>query len=174
MRLKTITALLVAVFMVAPAIAQEPTPGFAGVISGSALAADNFSSWGGGIQIGTEFSLDADKWLSIRTLYTQWNVGSPGLEAIQATGLLNWYVGNRWAFYALMGADAWMDGEQSGTDLLIGFGMNRQVYRAGGDEWAVPFTVDVFGEMVFSDVDNPTGNFVQLNFGTKFTRPVRK
>lgn len=174
MRQLLICLLLACWLLAASAYAQEPTPGFAGVISGSALAADNFSSWGGGLQIGTEFSIDADRWLSIRTLYTKWNFGEPKLQAVQITGILTWYAGKKWGFYALAGADEWIGGEQTGTDFLLGFGTNRQVYKAGGDEWAVPFTVEVFGEMIFSNTDSPISNFAQLNLGAKFTRPVRK
>ena len=166
--------LMLALIPAGATFAQEPNQAFSGVISGSALTNDSWDHWGGGLQVGTEVSIDGGKSLSLRTLYTKWNFGDPELQAVQATAILSWYAGKRWEFYSLMGADAWIDSQQEGVDFLTGVGMSRQVYKAGGDEWLVPFITDVFGEIIFADVNVPSGNLVQLNFGVKFTRPIRK
>jgi len=172
MKLLLVVLLALLVLPVHITVAQQPAASFSGVICGSALATDDFRQWAGGLQAGTEFPIDGERYLSFRTLYTKWNFGE--LQAMQATALLSWYVSQDLAFYTLMGADAWLDGDQHGADFLTGVGLSARLYTASGTEWMVPFSVDVFAETVFADVDHPTGNVLQANVGLKFARPIAR
>ena len=100
--MKTFAILLTLLLLAGGAVAQERAP-FYGVVAGSMVGANSFNKVSGGLQIGTCVSIDGDKGLMLRTLYTKAQWGDLDFEAYRFAPMLTWYAGNKWEFYVLLG-----------------------------------------------------------------------
>ena len=168
---KLLTALVVTMVMSGVAGAED-RPALYGEISFSGVTDSDFRNLSGGWHTGLVIPIDSDRGLMMRTLYTKAQWGDLALESMQVSGLLSWYAGKSWDFYILVGREAWMTGDMSGSDWLGGLGVSRRIYTADGDEWAVPFTIDACID--FSSDDTPDGAISRINVSFRFSKPVKK
>lgn len=166
-------ALILPIVIASASFALDRAPLY-GVVSGSVLGANNFTTLSGALQIGANVSIDASKGLSLRTLYTKAHWGDLEFTATTVTPMLSWYAGSKWDFYVMLGRQSWELDDESGTDYFLGFGTSRRLYTANGDEWAVPFTVDGFVDFTTDNKGDVYDNVGQLTFGFQFSKPIRK
>lgn len=150
-----------------------------GLIMGSAQSdAGLQEEINGGFKIGGQFLLDKDRGLWLRTIYSEWNMKPiDGIQSLQTCALIEWYLGKLWSFYGMAGAESYLSGENTGSDLFVGFGASRRVWTAEfiGPASSIPAHADVFAEMSFTDADGEaTGNFLQVNVGVAFGKSVLK
>jgi hypothetical protein len=145
-----------------------------GVVAGSAVAANEFSNWAGAVQVGIITPIDQSKGVSARTLYTKASFGHDEyIESLRLTGLLSWHIGKGWEFYVPLGADFYTGGAEGGVDAFGGLGTMVRLHTAHNQDYLVPFSIDVFAEAEFSDVDEAKDNLAHLTFGLIFAKPVK-
>lgn len=136
----------------------------------SGWSGDKFANVNGGLKIGTIISLDSDRKLFLRTGYSSLNWGNSLVQSIDIVPTLNWYLGNRWSFYALGGLTGYVSGENEGLDAVGGFGASRRVWTSK-QVGSTPASLDLFGEVLLSQSrDQATGGLAQINIGVKFGR----
>ena len=165
-------AFLVILMGVSGAVAQERASLY-GVMAGSVLGVDDFAEISGGAQLGTSVSLDSDKGLFLRTLYTKASWGDLDFESISIAPMLTWYAGKRWDFYVVFGRAMWEADGETGGDTFAGLGTSRRIYTGASEGYAVPFTVDAFIDFT-SDNIGPYGDAHQVTLGFQFSKPVKK
>lgn len=153
--------------------AEDRAP-FYGVVAGTVIGSNNFQDVSGGLQVGTSVSIDSDKGLMLRTLYTKAHWGKVDFQSVRFAPLLSWYAGKRWEFYVLLGGDAWQAEGESGTDYFVGFGTSRRIYTGETSGYAVPFVVDAFVDYTSDNTGSVYENVGQLTFGLQFSKPVKK
>jgi len=159
--------------------AQNDVAPISGVVMGSGFVEDNLdgSTWGGGLKFGFQTSLDADRSLSLRTMYNRFEFGPAERsgEAFTIAVLSQWWLGKKWSLYIMPGTENYVgDGDFSGTDWFGGIGFTRLIWTDGAEGWSIPAQAKVFAEVVFVDADaQPTGNYFQMNIGLLFSKPVK-
>jgi hypothetical protein len=151
--------------------AQERAP-FYGVMAGSMIGVNDFAETSGGVQIGTVVSLDTDKGLLLRTLYTKAQWGDMDFQSVSVAPMLTWYAGKKWDFYVVFGREMWQAEDESGGDTFAGFGTSRRIYTGTSEDYVVPFTVDAFIDFVSDDM-GPYGNANQITLGFQFSKPIK-
>ena len=171
---KTILCTVTLVMLLYPGISARDTQKapLYGVVSGSVITSNNFGDVSGGYRVGILVPIDDGRGLSMRTLYTKAQWGDDRLESMQVAGLLSWYAGKKWDFYVVVGRDAWLSGDEKGSDWIGGFGATRRIYTDRDPKYLIPFTIDVFFDYSSDDTDGE-GNVNQINFGLQFSRPVK-
>lgn len=153
--------------------AEEKAP-FYLVMAGSVVGADDFQNVSGALQIGTSISVDADKGLMLRTLYTKAHWGKVDFQAVRFAPLLSWYAGKRWDFYVIGGGEAWQAESESGTNFFVGLGATRRIYTSTTAGYTVPFMIDFFADFTSDNTGSPYENISQITFGLQFSKPVKK
>lgn len=160
------------------------------VLMGSAWNDDNLvRGFDAGVKIGVQTSLDAGKGLWLRATYAEWNITgidkselsaeepdpSANSRSIGISALMDWAVGKKWKFYVPLGAEIYVDGPLTGTDLLVGLGASRRIWTFDKTPGvAIPAHFDVFTDLTFADGDGQfAGNYIQLNIGVKIGKPVK-
>ena len=174
--MKKSTMLLALLLCAGMAGAQALTEsGFSGVAQFAAFTPNNFESVSGGFKLGVMTAVDADKSIFIRTVYNQFNVGpDKPLSSMEVAALTDWNVGKKWKIYALGGAQAYLGGENSGTDLMGGVGLSRRIWTDGSTLFPIPASLDLFLEGTGTDASGQvTGSYYQINFGFKFNKAGR-
>jgi len=175
-RLILFLMVVVAIYFIADSPKAQDAP-ISGVVAGGAWTWNDFKDAGGGVQLGTQVQIDQERGLSIRTLYTQFDVGEVGPAKVIKTSVLSAYdFGKKWSFYFEIGGNFYMNTDSGDDgDFFGGFGASRRIYTADPKTWIVPGSVDLFGEVSFCPSDGvPTGDYVQLLLGLKFTKPFGK
>ena len=96
------------------------------------------------------------------------------VQAISTSVLMDFFLGKKWKFYVDVGAQNYVSGENTNTDLFGGIGASRRIWtgdRPTANSESVPASFDAFGEISLTDADgNATGSYAQLNFGVKFNQ----
>lgn len=181
MKTKLLIAGLLLLLIVPVSFAQKKSSPIQAVLIGSAQTdADMQEEINGGFKIGGQFLLDKDRGLWLRTIYSDWNMKPiEGIQSLQSAALIEWYVGKMWSLYGMAGAESYLSGENTGTDLLLGFGMTRRVWTSKAEGFGpltdIPAHIDMFGEISFTDADGQaTGNFIQVNVGVAFGKAMLK
>lgn len=145
------------------------------VLMGSGWTDNNFSEGlSGGITAGIQTSLDADRGLWLRVLYSRYNFGpSEAGESISISALMDWYLGKKWKFYLDFGPEFNVAGPLSGTDYFTSVGASRRLWTSDDPNLITQAHLDGFLEISFNDGSEQTsGNYLQLNIGLKFGRPI--
>lgn len=149
-----------------------------GVLMGTMTVNDNFDAdtWSGGFKIGTLVSIDSEKGMFLRTMFTRSSYGpsEDDIESISISVLSEWYLGKKFGFYATFGGDTYVSGDFSGTDPFLGFGLTKPVWTDSDASFKIPAQIDLFFELNFQDgAGQPTGGYNQVNFGLIFSKPVK-
>lgn len=156
------------------------------VFMGSGWTDDSFSAgMNGGLKFGALIPLDKGRGLWLRPTYSRWNLqrveaevgnGEDDSHSFGVTAIMDYYVGKKWSIYlTLIGAETYTDGPLQGTDLFTGLGTYRRLWTAGDNDDLIPAHLDFFGEVIFADGSGQfSGNYLQLNIGLKFGRPVQR
>jgi len=177
LKLTSLLPALMAIIAVSPASAQEQPESspFCLVLGGSATGYQGGDRFGGSFNAGFEVSIDDDIGLSLRTLYKKFGLGETVLESQRITALWYWYRPGNWAFYLTAGGDVWTDGPENNVDALGGVGAWATIYRAKGDQWLIPFKIDVFADVTTSDLSTDgVGTLIDIHVGLRFTKPVKR
>jgi len=153
--------------------AEEKAPLY-GVMAGTVLGVNNFEHISGAIQTGFTVSVDAQKGLMFRTLYTKAHWGKVDFQSIRFAPLLSWYAGKKWEFYIIAGGEGWQAEGETGTNLFLGVGTWHRIYTGSTDDWVVPFVVDAFVDYTSDNTGTPYENVNQLTFGFQFSKPIKK
>ena len=172
--MKKYLLILSVLLLAVPAFAQlKPAP-LSAVIGGSAWTGDSFDNIGGAFVIGPQVCIDADKGLYLRTTYHRINVGNPGVSSFDVSALMDWYLGAKWKFLANVGASNYLDGANDGTDLFVGFGVERLIWYDPNPAFTIPFAISAYADLSMTDATgSATGGFSQVNIGLRFTKPQR-
>ncbi len=165
---------IAALLLCGSAFAQlKPAP-LSAVIGGSAWTNDGFDNIGGSFVIGPQVLIDADKGLYIRTTYHRINFGTPGVSSLDISALMDWYLGAKWKFLANVGASNYLDGVNDGTDLFLGFGVERLIWYDPNPAFTIPFSVSAYADLTMTDATGSgTGGFSQINIGLRFSKPSK-
>lgn len=179
MRLKALILAASFLLFTVPVLAQQTEQGpLVGVIMGSGWINDHLDgdSWGGGFKTGLQTQLDAERGLWLRTVYTRVPFGpSQEVQSVTISAISEWWMGKKWGIFANLGAEAYVDGDLKGLDGFAGFGISRTVWTGEGDQYLFLPQARLFGEVVFVDADQEAvSNFIQLNIGLTFSKPVKK
>lgn len=161
------------------ASAQQVEEGpLVGVLMASGWIEDDFSgkTWGGGLKLGLQTKIDSDRGLWFRSVYTRVPFGpSKNVEALSTSILSEWYAGKNFSVYVDLGLENYVEGDLTGTDGFAGFGLSKILWTGKGEDWIFPPIARLFGELVLTDADAQiTGNFVQVNIGLTFSKPVKE
>lgn len=142
-----------------------------------------------GFKFGVQTSLDAAKGLWLRATYAEWNLTdidratlsaeepdpAANVRSIGLSGLLDWAVGKKWKIYVPLGAEIYVDGPLTGTDLIVGVGASRRIWTFDKTEGIrIPAHFDIFADLSFADGSGQfAGNYIQLNLGIKIGKPMK-
>lgn len=160
------------------------------VLMGSAWNDDNLvRGFDAGFKLGVQTSLDAGKGLWLRATYAEWNLTdvdrsllseeepdpAANARSMGLSVLMDWAIGKKWKFYVPLGAEVYVDGPLTGTDLFAGVGASRRIWtfeKTAGV--TIPAHFDGFVDLTFADGSGQfAGNYIQVNLGIKIGKPVK-
>ncbi len=148
-----------------------------GILAFSGWSDDGVSDgFSGGVNMGIQVPIATQKGMWLRTTYKQWNIKPQGTNKSFGVSILShWYLGKRMNFYVMPGADSHVDGPLTGTDFFFGAGASRRIWTSEEAYYTTQAHVDVFAEVILDDGSGQfSGNYIQVNVGIKFGRPIFK
>ena len=153
-------------------LAESPVQG---ILCFSGWSDDGISDgFSGGVNMGIQVPIATQRGMWLRTTYKQWNIKPQGTNKSFGISILsNWYMGKKWTFYVMPGADSHVDGPLTGTDFFFGAGAHRRIWTSNEPYYSTQGHLDAFAEIILDDGSGQfSGNYIQLNVGIKFGRPI--
>lgn len=146
-----------------------------GVLAFSGWSDDGISDgFNGGLNMGIQVPIATQRGMWLRTTYKQWNIKPQGTNKSFGVSVIStWYMGKRLNWYIMPGADSHIDGPLTGTDFFFGTGVFRRLWTSNEDYYLTQAHLDAFAEIILDDGSGQfSGNYIQLNVGIKFGRPI--
>lgn len=148
-----------------------------GILAFSAWSDDAVSDgFNGGVNMGVQVPIATQRGMWLRLTYKQWNIKPQGTNKGFGVSILSdWYMGKKLTFYVMPGADSHIEGPLEGTDFFFGMGATRRLWTSNEAFYSTQAHLDVFAEVIMNDGSGQfSGNYIQLNVGIKFGRPIFK
>lgn len=148
-----------------------------GILAFSGWSDDGISDgFNGGVIVGLQVPIASQRGMHLRVGYKQWNIRPQGTnKGFGVSVLSDWYLGKQLTFYVMPGADTHIEGPLEGTDFFFGAGASRRLWTSNEDYYTTQAHLDVFAEIILDDGSGQfSGNYIQLNVGIKFGRPIFK
>jgi len=164
-RLLTLTMVLA----IAGAVTAQEAGTLKGVACLSGWTFDKGKTYDAGFKVGGEVLLQDSKGLSVRTLYTKYELTDVDKQAIEVSTLMKWYAGKRWTFYTNGGAEFILSGVEDDVVPIYGFGASRIIWTEKDFAGTIPASCSIFGELFLGDGTDITSH-AQVNIGLTFTR----